>query len=321
MSAYLWIMVTGSAIIFALYGLYCTKADHLPILKKRSWETALLAFIFAAICGSFLARVGYALLMSEEFDFEYEGIGALAQLLEFDYEYVSFFCGAAGACLGVALANRMMRKGAVLTGMDAFAPFGALIVALFRSGELCFGSYGLGRTLSDGNPLNFFPFAMKITDAGGHDIWRWAVCVLSAVFALILAGIIFFRLRNKNRIGFCFTLTLFYLSLTQILCESLRTRGLRWLFVHVEQLLCAIVLLIVLLVWILQSRKAMPFIKRCGPLIILFLGIGLLVATEFALDGKFFNIPLGLSYLFMCAVLTAIGWAGSIAARRYNAEC
>ena len=316
MSAYLPIMAAGSVLVFALYGLRCAKADRLPVLRKNAWLCALLSFVFAAVFGAVLARVGYALLM-QELDFEYEGIGALAQLLEFDYDRVSFFCGAAGVCLGVLLANRLARKGAVIAGMDAFAPFGALLAALFRMGEIFFGSYGVGRKLED-ESLAFFPFAVKITGAGGKEYWMWAVFVLSAVFALVWAAVAFFRLRSRNRTGYSFTMALFFLALTQVLCESLRNSGMLWLFVHVEQLLCAVVLLAVMLFWILRSGKSLPFPKRWWPLGALLLCVGLLVADEFAVGGKLFDLQLSVCYLIMCVILVGISVAGAAAAKRWN---
>lgn len=319
MSDYLWIMLAGSVAVFALYGLRCAGAVRLPVLRKNAYLTALLAFLFSALFGTVLARCGYALLMSE-LDFEYDGIEALEQLLEFEIDTVSFFCGAAGVILGVLLANRLTRKGSVITGMDAFGPFGALLAALFRLGEYFFGSYGAGRVLPEGSPLAFFPFAVKISVAGSsQDTWRWAVFVLSAVFALVWAGISFFRLRGKWRTGLSLTLTLFFLALPQVLCESLRTRGMFWgPFVHAEELLCALVLLGVMLFWILKSETELSFPRKWGPLGILLLGAGLLVAVEFAIDGKYFGLPVPVCYLIMCAVLIAIGIAGAVAAKRYN---
>ena len=197
MSTWLWIMAAGSVLIFALYGLRCAKAVRLPALRNRAWETALLSFVFSVLFGTVLARVGYALLM-QELDFEYDGIAALGQLLEFEIDTVSFLFGALGVVLGVLLANWLTRKGTVIAGMDAFAPFGALLAALFRLGEVAFGSYGAGGNLPEGSPLAFFPLALKIEVAGGYSYWAWAVCVLSAVFALAWAWISFFRLRGKG---------------------------------------------------------------------------------------------------------------------------
>ena len=318
MSTWLWIMAAGSAAIFALYGLRCAKAVRLPALRKRAWETALLSFVFAILFGTVLARIGYALLM-QELDFEYDGIAAFGQLLEFEIDTVSFLFGALGVILGVLLANRLTRKGTVISGMDAFAPFGALLAALFRLGEVAFGSYGAGGNLPEGSPLAFFPLALKIEVAGGYSYWAWAVCVLSAVFALVWAGIAFFRLRGKGRTGLSFTLTLFFLALPQVLCESLRHNvSMLWLFVHVEELLCALVLLGVMLFWVLKTGGNLSFPRRWGPVGVLVLGAGLLVAVEFAIDGKYFGLPVPVCYLIMCAVLIAIGWAGAAAAKHWN---
>ena len=319
MSTWLWIMAAGSAVIFALYGLRCAKAVRIPALRERAWETALLSFVFSVLFGTVLARIGYALLM-QELDFEYDGIAALEQLLEFEIDTVSFLFGALGVILGVLLANRLTRKGTVIAGMDAFAPFGALLAALFRLGEVSFGSYGAGGNLPEGSPLAFFPLALKIEVAGGYSYWAWAVCVLSAVFALVWAGIAFFRLRGNGRTGLSFTLTLFFLALPQVLCESLRHNvSMLWLFVHVEELLCALVLLGVMLFWVLKTGGNLSFPRRWGPVGVLVLGAGLLVAVEFAIDGKYFGLPVPVCYLIMCAVLIVIGWAGAAAAKHWNA--
>lgn len=318
MSAYLWIMAAGSALIFALYGLRCARARRVPGLR-RPWLTALLSFVFSAVFGTVLARVGYALL-TQELDFEYDGLAALEELLEFRIDHLSFFFGALGVILGVLLANRICRRGAVLSGMDAFAPFGALLSALFRLGELFHGSYGMGGLVPEGSAFAVFPFAVKITSAAGVESWVWAVCVLSAAFAFAWAVYALLWLSARGRSGLLFTVTLFFLALRQILCESLRTRGIHWLFVHTEQLLCAIVLLGLILFWILASRRG-PVLRRWWPLAVLLVGAGALVALEYAIvDGKYINLPRPVSYLLMCVVLVAYAFAGFRAARRWNRE-
>ena len=322
MTAYLWLMGAGSVLIFMLYGLRCAGAVRLPRLKKRAWVTALLAFLFSAVFGTVLARCGYA-LMTQELDFEYDGIAAFEVLLEFEIDYLSFFCGAVGVCLGVLLANRLTRKGSVWMGMDAFAPFGALLVALFRFGECFAESWGAGISLPDGSPLAFFPFALKISSDGGYESWSWAICVLSGVFALAWAAIAFFRLRSTGRTGWSFTLTLFFLALPQVLCESMRSSGIYWLFVHAEQLLCALVLAGVLLFWILGSGKGLSFPRRWAPMGIYLLCIGALVVIEFAIDGSKIKVP-GMTHaawhLVMLGVVAVIGAAGVTSARRWNRQ-
>ena len=319
MSTWLWIMASGSVLIFAQYGLRCAQAVRLPQLRKHAWSTAFLALLFSAVFGSFLARVGYALLM-QELDFEYDGIAALERLLDFEINHLSFLCGALGVCLGVLLANRLTRKDTVMDGMDAFAPFGALLVFLFRMGECFFGSYGAGTSLPEEHPLSFFPFALESSIDGGFSSWYWAVCVLSAVFALVWSVICFFMLRSRGRRGWNFTLTLFFLALPQIFCESLRTEGMFWLFVHVEQLLCAVILAAVLLFWILKSGKETAPVRRWEPMLLFLLCIGLLVLTEYAIDGKIIDLSQTVCYVLMCLFLAVIGFSGIVAAGRYNAE-
>ena len=316
MSTYLWLMLSGSIIIFALFGLRCAKAVRQSVLRERAWETALLSFILSAVFGTVLARVGYALL-KQELDFEYEGIEALAQLLEFDFEHLSFFFGALGVCLGVLLASRITGKDSVIIRMDAFAPFGALLVALFRMGEYFSGSWGVGRKIET-DSFAFFPFAVQITGAGNKTYWMWAVFILSAVFALAFAALTFFRLRSSGRKGYAFTVTLFLLALSQILCESLRNRGILWLFVHAEQVLCAVVLLGLLLFWILRSGRNLPVLRRWLPMLVFAVCIGLLVMIEFTLGGKLFELSQEVCYLIMCAVLIAIAFAGAVAAKCWN---
>ena len=91
-----------------------------------------------------------------------------------------------------------------------------------------------------------------------------------------------------------------------------------WLFVHVEQLLCVIVLVAVLLFWILKA-EGKHTLRRWMPLVITALCIGLLVATEFAIDGKLFDISPAVCYAFMSVMLVVMGLCGAAAMRRWNA--
>ena len=316
MNVYLPLMAAGTIVIFLLYGLYCSRSGNGNPISRRAMLTAVLALVLSVVIGTILARVGYA-VMTEELDFESDGIEALLDLFDLNYDTVSFFCGAVGVCLGVLAANRLVRKDAVVEGMDAFAPFGALLAALFRMGEISFGSYGIGSNLPENSALAFFPFALKVETAGGYSYWGWAICVLSAFFALVWACISFLKIRDHGRAGLNFTLTLFFLCLTQILCESMRKRGIFWLFVHAEQLLCAVVVTGVMLYWTIGS-KGVPARRRFMPLAVLAVCTGLLVATEFAIDGKLFDLSRGVCYAFMCLLIIAIGAAGTMAARNWN---
>ncbi len=251
--------------------------------------------------------------------------GVLRPLFDFDITQLSFFFGAVGVCLAAALANCITRRNAAAAGMDAFAPFGALAAALFRAGEMAEPLHFGGKQLPEGSPIAFFPFALEGRVAGGPPdgpgwvpAWFPSVFFLSALFALAIAVIAFIiSVRGRGRTGFVFTLTLFFLCVPQIMCESMRGESIRWLFVHVEQLLCAATALGVLLIWVIGSRET-PFLRRFAPLFIMIVCMGLIVVTEFAIDGKWFNFTKTFCYIFMTFVVTGMGFAGAWAARNWN---
>lgn len=320
MSPYLLWMTVGTTVIFALYGLRCLLAGRGRPVRKRALLTAAVALALTVRLTLEFARVGY-LVLSEALDFEaydYDWVWFMEDLFTFDISTLSFFFGAAGVCLSVLLANRLTRPGAVVAGMDAFAPFGALLAALFRMGQISDPFSGGGKVLPDGSPFNRFPFALEIEIQGGFSDWVWAACVLSAAFALIWAVVSFLiSFRGRGRPGLNFTLTLFFLCVPQIMCESMRDNDVRWLFVHAEQVLCAAVALGVLLFWVIGSRNVPP-LRRWAPLLTAALCIGLLVVTEFAIDGKWFDFSRTVCYIFMTFVLAGMGFAGGWAARNWN---
>ena len=319
MNTYMISMLAGSIVIFALYGLCGAKFDRGTHFMKRPWLTALLSFAFSVLFGVVLSRITYALLM-QELDFEYDGIDALKELLNFEISNVSFIGGALGVFLGVLLANRLTRKGKTLVGMDIFAPFGALLTALFRAGEMGFGSFGAGEMLPQDSPLSVFPFALNVTVDGGYSYWAWNISMLSAVLAVACAVVSFVVLRSHGRVGLTATVTIFFLALPQIFCESLRKRGMFWLFVHAEEVIFGIIAVVIMFVWIIGSGKRLPFLRRWAPFIITVICGGLLIPVEFAIDGKLFDLSHGVCYAVMLVLLAAIGAAGVISARRWNAE-
>lgn len=328
MSPYLQWMIFGTLAIFALYGVRCLLAGKGKPVRKRALLTAAIALALAVRLGLELARVGYVTL-TETFDLTEEGLywddDILIPLFSFDITKLSFFFGAAGVCLAAAIANCITRRNAVIAGMDAFAPFGALTAALFRMGEITEPLHFGGKPLPEGSPFAFFPFALEGRVAGGPPdgpgwvpAWFPAVCVLAAAFALAWAVIAFvMSLRGRGRTGMVFTLTLFFLCVPQIMCESMRGESIRWLFVHAEQLLCALTALAVLLVWVIGTR-GVPFLRRFAPLFIMLGCMGLIVVLEFAIDGKWFHFSKTLCYVLMTPVLGGMGFAGAWAARNWN---
>ena len=365
MTPYLQWMIIGTLAIFALYGLRCLLVGRGKPIRKWALLTAVIALVLTVRFGLEFARVGYVTLTETidlsqvveteeenpedreepdgEYPEEYESEeyyyyeeeeeeeedplvdGVLIPLYKFDITGLSFFFGALGVCLAVFIANCLTRRKNAAAGMDAFAPFGALMVVLFRMGEITEPLHYGGKLLPEGSPIAFFPFALEVKVAGGPpdgpgfvSAWVSAVCILAAALALIWAIIAFvMSIRGRGRTGLTFMLTLFFLCVPQIMCESMRGESIRWLFVHVEQLLCAVTALVVLMVWVIGSR-GVPFLKRFAPLLIMLVCIGLIVVAEFAIDGKWFHFTKTECYIFMTVVLIAMGFAGCWAARNWN---
>ena len=57
-----------------------------------------------------------------------------------------------------------------------------------------------------------------------------------------------------------------------------------------------------------------------APLPVMLACFGLVVATEFALDGKQFDLSHFVCYAFMIVMLVIIGACGIVAAKRWNAD-
>ena len=298
---WLIILIAGGAVCFALWG-----------LKLRRAAAAALGFGLAAVLGLAVSRLLYALLIEFE-DFGYDGIDLL--WTDVTPDRLSFFGGCVGVCLGAALGCRLTGLHA-LQGLDSFAPFGALLAAAARAAELTLGSLGGGAQLPEGSPFARLPFALQVTADGGYSYWLWAVCVLEALLALICVPALM-RLECR-RPGLRFSAALFFLALPQIFCESLRKRGMRWGFVRPEQVLCAAVALVLVLIACALCRRERHFLRRWWPALAQAAGIGALVAIEFALDKS--GLPYAVCYAFMLAVLGGMGAAGVFAGNRLNRE-
>ena len=137
-------------------------------------------------------------------------------------------------------------------------------------------------------------------------IAAWIAGVFSA---LALAAMVFSLLHAKDRD--CWIRTLFYLCLPQILCESLRVQTISWLFIKAEQLVCFLVCEGVL-VWYALRKNPRAF-RSWIPALCGLAVCGLLIAIEFALDGKSRiggeGLPHWLLYTLMVAGLAVLAIA------------
>lgn len=187
--------------------------------------------------------------------------------------------GAAGVILAAALSARILRV-RTMAALDAFAPVGALLAALARFGCIFLQEEQVGWGMyTDAAALAFFP--ATIGNEWGERYL--AVFMLETLCALaVAAGAA--RLRRMR-----FVRALYYLCLTQILCESLHSDSICWLFVRVEQLAA---MLVVEGTLILYAVKAAPGARRLVPPLVGVGCAGVFVAVEFALDKSSLSIVL-----------------------------
>lgn len=264
----------GSAAFFLRARRAALRGCTTPVL-------ALLCAVLAPLCARvYLHVTKYAA----------RGLGGFVLLSSRPYEYA--MCG---ALLGVVLAGVLFarltrqRTGRVL---DALAPAGLLALAVARLGEV-FSDFGWGQMVLE-PAWQRFPFAVQ--DMYGQ--WHLAVFMLEAAAALVLAVFVW-RLRRETA-GDVFLTALLWLSMTQIFCESLRAETIRWGFVRVQQVQCAVFGLLVLAGRALRRRGGWAL-----PLAVYLAGVGVVALMEYALDKL--PMPQTFDYAVMAAALCAMG--------------
>ena len=100
-----------------------------------------------------------------------------------------------------------------------------------------------------------------------------------------------------------FARALLWLAVTQIFCESLRAETLRWGFVRVQQIQCAVFALLLMMEYGLKKKKnARELTFRLG---VMAVCIGVTALMEYALDK--WPWPNALCYAVMAAALLCLG--------------
>ena len=206
-------------------------------------------------------------------------------------------CGSVlGAMLAAVLAARLTGERPARL-LDALAPAALLMIVLARAAEV-FSDFGWGQVIDD-PALCFFPVAAQ--DMYGQ--WHGAVFMLESVLALaVLAAVL---LRKWRVPGGRFAFALVCWSMAQIFCESLRAETLRWGFVSVQQVQCAVFALAVLAIG--SVKAGLRGRRLVLPWSVYLLGVALVVGLEYALDKL--PMPRLLDYALMAIVLAAMGWA------------
>ena len=289
------------------YGTYylCTALSVLAGCAAAMWnykkhgidaKAAGLCVLCALVFGTLGARLYYIVC------YHLPGAGMMGKPFVSDKPYEYAACGAVlGAMAGCAVGARLSRFPAG-KALDLLAPGALAALTLERLSEVFADSAWGGEILDEG--WQFFPVALR----DGYGGYYGAVNLLEAAAALAVL-LAFFRMRLRRN-GARFALSLLWWSMGQILCESLREETLRWGFVRVQQVQCALFGAVVIL-WALKRVKGTA--RTVLPAIYLA-GVGAVIALEFALDRL--SWPRWLDYALMALSLCLMGAAGHAAVRR-----
>ena len=259
-------LILGAALALSLGWLRGRKegvaAQKLTIVTLLA---PLMAAFFSHLCYCLvcIAEVSYSQTIGYWFSFWQNG-----QMM---------YGGVLGALLALAIAGGKER----IRLMDAYAPSAALMIAFARIAE---GFWGQGYGEYWYGESDFFCRFPFMAYDPYYESWAWSLFMAGAVIALVL-----FVLLMKRKPAFpgdqMLTLLGLYAS-AQVVLESLRRdEFLRWGFVRVEELLSAVVILAVLILYWVQSGKAKAAQKTvCMTLFVAMVVFCLLL--EFATEGR-----------------------------------
>lgn len=281
-------------------------------LKKEKPALSLLALPLAALLGTMMSKMTYVLLKAGE-QFDNYGLSAFLRTQPAEF---SFAGGCAGVVLAVWLVARIAKRPAASL-LDAFAPCGALMYAIARGctyflDPMCM--VGIGDYVEN-EALCFFPVAVENQMFGG---WFFAVFMLECACALVCALAAFLLSRKACRPGRVLLHTVFFLALPQVFCEQLLGSYMKWGFVRVEQLLCAMIAFGIILYACIKNKGAS---KRFLPAILSVLCMLMVIDLLFMLDNKYlFGLELApnVCYILMIGLLGCMAALSLWAYRRLN---
>ena len=265
---------------------------------RRGAAAVAVSFPLCALLGFLFAKFFYIITM-ETSNIWYWGEWGPSLSLE-----PSLFCfvgGGIGVWLGVWLAAKITGYTPAGKLLDRFALPGALLVAGLRMAEIELGSLGTGRFIEV--PENSAYLILAVYNRYGEP--HVALFVWEAVAAAVI-GLLSLRNETNCRPGQRFMTAVFRLCTCQILLENMRSRALMWGFVRVEQLLCAVILMILMLLACAHNTKKQGVV-RFLPALYLFLCIAAIIGIEFLRQrstSRFMGEHGG--YLMMAAVLCVI---------------
>ena len=264
---------------------------------RRGAAAAAVSFPLCSLLGFLCAKLFYVLLIETGYILEY---GDWSGLFLMRPDFFCFVGGAVGVWLGLLLSAKITGYRPAGTLADRFVLPGILLIAGLRMAEIELGSLGLGRYIETPADRSFLIMAVYNQYGEPHvAVFVWEALAAAAVGLLSLRG-------RESLPGRRFETAVFRLCVCQILLENLRSSFLNWGFVRVDQLLCAVIMMVLMLITCFRDTKKQGAV-RFLPAVYLFVCIAAIVGVEFLRQrspSQFMGEHGG--YLLMAAVLCVI---------------
>lgn len=266
--------------------LLCIALVAVSLVRKLGLATGLVMSTFCCVLCMVCARGFYMLVAGPGFRFR------LFPDTPYDY---AFGGGVLGFLAALYFTLLITRKGFQPVS-DAFAPVGLFAVACLRLAE-ALSDFGWGDIL-DAAWLQRYPFAIE----NMYGEWCAAIFNLEALFALLIMAALLAagdKLKGRRLLT-----GLIWWASSQVFCESLRVESITWGFIRVQQLLSAVIILVVMVLG--TNRLAPAKRKQTLPLWGGYvLACGLVIFLEYAIDKM--PWPTWINYAVMAAALVLLG--------------
>ena len=274
-----WITVTAGLVLSAVFFIVRGRRRGISFFRMGA------GYAVGLILGWILARLICFLL------FPSSGDQSLTERwICFTPDAYSFASGGIGFCLGNLLPDLRDQKRRSMVA-DALALPACMLAAFFRFAEIFLDNIGLAELykvglpdIEEGSLLANFPFA--VSDAWG--MWYFSISTLSTLLILVIIILIAFRERRLaasglEAEGMIMNRSAYLMCLIPFLLELARAQTLIFYFVHVEQVLCALVM-IGLLIGLCRRRKTQTGRFPASPLILTVLCFSVNGITQYMMD-------------------------------------
>ena len=219
------------------------------------------------------------------------------------WEEMSFVGGCLGFTLGVWIGAKILHVSG-RKALDLFAVPGCILIAFARMAET-----GMG-TIGQGDMPSFLPSVFPFAVVDDWDDAKLAVFTLEALAALLCALWLILAGRKRAGHGGHFEKACIVLCSVQLFLEMLVDIWITFIisFIHMDQVLCAVILLVIVIRGSVRNQKA-------GPAVTAVLLMGLNALTQFIQD-KPYLLPVlnGVDVGTLAVIVFALCSAGLIVA-------